>query len=211
MMWMQSVAVLQVLRGRDSGWSAQQRDDASMPLRAIFRIYAWPTAAGILLTLAAYAVSVPLLLWMSPVIIGLLSAVPLVALTSGSSVGQAARRLGLLVVPEEREPPEVLKRANELGGMHATAATGGVSMWQGLREDPELWAAHQEALPAAGPHRPGEIDVDLVVGLAKLEQCNGFEEAWEVLSRQEKNALLANVKGLAQLQSLWDRRPDHTT
>jgi membrane glycosyltransferase len=211
MMWMQSVAVLQVLRGRDSGWSAQQRDDASMPFRVIFRIYAWPTAAGIFLAATAYAVSLPLLLWMSPVILGLLSAVPLAALTSGSAIGQAARRLGLLVVPEEREPPEVLKRANELARMHTTTATGGFSAWRQLREDPELWAAHHGALPESGSRRPGEIDVDLVVGLAKLEQCDGFEEAWKVLSRPEKNALLANAKGLAQLQSLWDRRPDHAT
>lgn len=211
MMWMQSVAVWQVLRGRDSGWSAQQRDDVSMPLRAMIRIYARPTAAGVFLALAAYAVSLPLLLWMSPVILGLLSAVPLAALTSGASVGQAARRLGLLIVPEEREPPEVLKRANQLGAMHTTAARGAFSTWRELREDPELWATHQGALPASGPRRPGEIDVDLVIGLAKLEQCDGLEEAWKVLSRQEKNALLANAKGLAQLQSLWDRRPDHAT
>jgi membrane glycosyltransferase len=207
MMWMQSVAVLQVLRGRDAGWSAQQRDDASMPFRVIFRIYAWPTAAGIFLAAAAYAVSLPLLFWMSPVILGLLLAVPLAALTSGSSMGHGARRLGLLVVPEERDPPEVLKRANELGRTDTTAAVGAFPIWRELREDPELWAAHHEALQESGPRRPGEIDVDLVVGLAKLDQCDGFEEAWNLLSRPEKNALLAHAKGLARLQSLWDRHP----
>jgi hypothetical protein len=162
MMWMQSVAVLQVLRGRDAGWSAQQRDDASMPFRVILFIYAWPTAAGIFLAAAAYAVSLPLLFWMSPVILGLLLAVPLVDLTSGSSIGHAARRLGLLAVPEERDPPEVLKRANELGRTATTAAVGVFSIWQELREDPELWAAHHEALQESDPRRPGEIDVDLL-------------------------------------------------
>jgi membrane glycosyltransferase len=206
---MQSVAVLQVLRGRDSGWSAQQRDDASMPFRVILRRYAWPTAAGIFLAVAAYAVSLPLLFWMSPVILGLLLAVPLAALTSGSSVGHAARRLGLLVVPEERSPPEILKRANELGKTCTTAAVGGFQIWQELREDPELWTAHHEMLQELSPRRPGEIDVDLVVGLAKLDQCDGFEEAWNLLSKQEKNALLARAKGLARLQSLWDHRSAH--
>ena len=80
-------------------------------------------------------------------------------------------------------------------------------IWRELREDPELWAAHHEALQEPGPRRPGEIDVDLVVGLAKLDQCDGFEEAWNVLSRPEKNALLAHAKGLARLQSLWERHP----
>jgi membrane glycosyltransferase len=207
MMWMQSIAVLQVLRGRDAGWNAQQRDDASIPFRVIFRIYAWPTTAGIFLAVAAYAVSVPLLFWMSPVILGLLLAVPLVAITSSSALGHAARRLGLLVVPEERDPPEVLKRANELGRTYTTAAAGALPIWQQLREDPELWAAHHEALLESGPLRPGEIDVDLVVALAKLDQCDGFEEAWNLLSRPEKNALLAHAKGFARLQSLWDRRP----
>ena len=54
---------------RDSGWQAQRRDDGSLPLRAVMRRYAWHTAFGLLLALAAYGVSVSLFAWMTPVIV----------------------------------------------------------------------------------------------------------------------------------------------
>ena len=41
-----------------------------------------PTLCGVAMAASAYAVSLPLLLWMSPVIVGLLFAVPIGALTA---------------------------------------------------------------------------------------------------------------------------------
>jgi membrane glycosyltransferase len=202
MMWMQSIAVLQVLWGADAGWSAQKRDDGSTPLRAVIRGYAWPTAGGVLLCAAAYAVSVPLLFWMSPVILGLLLAVPLAAFTSTASLGQAARRLGLMTVPEECDPPDVVTRANELTARTAAIAS---PISQQFADSPELWAAHQEMISVGDPGRSGEIDVDLVVGLAKLDECMSFEDALGRLSKSETRALLAHAKGFARLKSLWER------
>ena len=85
MMWKQSVAVIQILLGRDAGWSAQQRDGTSAPFKATLRKYAGSTLTGFILAAAASAVSLPLFWWMSPVILGLLLAVPLAMLTSSLS------------------------------------------------------------------------------------------------------------------------------
>ncbi len=113
-MLLQTGAVASILAGRDSGWNAQRRDDGSVPLAAVWRSYRLHTVAGILLAGFAYAVSLPLMLWTLPVLIGLVFAVPLVASTASRAAGQATRRAGLLAIPEETRIPPVLARANAL-------------------------------------------------------------------------------------------------
>ena len=58
--------------------------------------------------------------WMSPILIGLLLSVPLTMLTSLTSAGVWARKHGLLLTPEETEPPA------ELSALEHLMATGGI-------------------------------------------------------------------------------------
>ena len=69
---------------------------------------------GIALAAAAFAVSSALFFWMTPVIIGLLFAIPTVAVTSQAGLGIALRRAGLFLIPEEEMVPPILYRANAL-------------------------------------------------------------------------------------------------
>jgi membrane glycosyltransferase len=195
LMSMQSRAVGQILRGRDAGWHAQRRDDGSLPLREIVRGYLGQTIFGVALAAAAYAISLPLLWWMSPVICGLLLAVPLAALTARPDRG--LRALGLLTIPEERHPPEIVERANRLLADLTTAARGGDGV-NLLFDDPDLLDLHRGALVERARRR-GEVEVDLVVALAKLEEANTIAEALEALTSREKMALLSSRRGLDAL------------
>ena len=78
-----------------------------IPFRDIVRRHAWHTAVGVVLGCAGLA-SPWLLLWMSPIILGLVLAIPLSALTARGDIGQLARRRGLFRTPEEVGPPPVL-------------------------------------------------------------------------------------------------------
>src|SRR3954466_9972052 len=80
MMIFQSTAVTEILLGRDAGWQVQRRDDGELPNGELIRKYALPTLFGIAIAGSAYAVSLPLLLWMAPVIIGLLLSIPIAML-----------------------------------------------------------------------------------------------------------------------------------
>jgi membrane glycosyltransferase len=195
LMSMQSRAVAQILRGRDAGWHAQRRDDGTLPLREIVRGYLGQTALGVALAAAAYAISLPLLWWMSPVIVGLLLAVPLAALTARPDRG--LRALGLLTIPEERHPPEIVTRANRLFADRGAAARDGdaVSL---LFDDPALLDLHRNML-IERTRRRGDVEVDLVVALAKLEETTTLAEALEMLSPREKMALLSSRRGLDAL------------
>jgi len=180
----------------------QRRDDGTLSAGELLRRYGWHTAFGVALAVAAYAVSVPLFLWMSPVILGLVLAIPLAALTASPGVGRTLRRLGLLLTPEEREPPDVIVRAAALGReLERTLGAGpGIA---GLFASPTLLQAHRAMLPPRPPARRGEVDVDLVVGLARLEAAENFAAALATLSARETMALLCDARGLDRLAALW--------
>ena len=113
-MYVQSRGVAEVLAGKDSGWDAQQRDDGGVDWSALVRGYGGLSVFGAFMGLLAWAVSPSLAAWMSPVIAGMVLSIPVVALTSSRGPGTWLHRLGLLDIPEERDPPTVLTRAAQL-------------------------------------------------------------------------------------------------
>ena len=200
LMLSQSRAVIDVLLGRDSGWSVQRRDADRAPWRDLVRRFGPHTVAGILLAAAAYAVSVPLLLWMLPVILGLVLAIPLAAFTADERIGRAMRRLRLLLAPEEREPPKVLARANELQGeWGAQGEEDGLSR---LSRNPPLRVAHRAMIAPRRPRSRGEIDVPLATAKAKLDTCETLADAIAFLSPKEKAAVLADAPALDRVLAL---------
>jgi len=113
-MYVQSRGVAEVLAGKDSGWESQRRDDGSLPFSALVKSYGGLSLFGLLIGALALFASPSLAAWMAPVILGLVLAIPLVALTSARAPGQWLRRHKLLSIPEESEPPAILKRASQL-------------------------------------------------------------------------------------------------
>ena len=199
MMLFQSQAVAGVLLGGDVGWQVQRRDDGSLPWSELLRHYGPVTFVGVVLGSAAYAVSLSLFLWMTPVTIGLLLAMPLAALTAREDIGARLRAAGLLVVPEERSPPHVLQRANELSGK---LARDDAPLGQVLRHKRVLGRAHLYTLKPPPPRERGHIDADLVLAKAKLAELETAEEALAALSPREKRALFADPQGFAKMLSM---------
>jgi membrane glycosyltransferase len=200
LMLSQSRAVIDVLLGRDSGWSVQRRDADRAPWRDLARRFGPHTIAGILLAAAAYAVSVPLLLWMLPVILGLVLAIPLAAFTADERIGRAMRRLRLLLAPEERDPPTVLRRANEL--QQEWGAQGEEEGLSRLSRNPPLRAAHRAMIAPRQARSRGEIDVPLATAKAKLDTCETLGDAIAFLSPKEKAAVLADAPTLDRVLGL---------
>lgn len=182
MMIFQSKAVAEILVGRDAGWQMQRRGDGEVARREINRKLAMPTLCGLSMGLSAFAVSLPLLLWMSPVIVGLVLAVPLGLLTSRPS-----RTAGLFATPEDNHPPPIVSRANELAASARIEVTGAL---QQLRQDAELLEYHLDALPRVRRPKFGQVDVALATARTKIEQCEKFDEAVRWLDKSEIRAVL---------------------
>jgi membrane glycosyltransferase len=197
MMLTQTGAVAQILLGRDAGWSAQRRDDGTINWADLVRRYMAPTVLGFVLAAGAYSVSVPLLLWMSPVLVGLILAIPVVSFTSRGAVGRWLRRVGLLLTPEERSPPPVLVRANAL--MAEPNGVAGDDPFAVLARDADLFDAHLRMIGEPERRRKGDLDLDLLIAFAKIDEAGDRDEAIGLLGRKEIFAVLANREALRRL------------
>lgn len=197
MMLMQCRAVIEIFIGRDTGWTTQRRDDGGMTRADLLRQYIPATLLGLLLGGGAYAVSTPLLLWMLPVVVGLILAVPVAAITSHAGFGRRLRRMGLLLTPEERRPPAVLLRANALAS--AGAPVPAAHPLEVLAGDPALLDAHIRMIGAPTRRRKGDVDLPLVVALAKIDDAGDRAEAIGLLDMKEVFAVLANADALRRL------------
>jgi membrane glycosyltransferase len=196
MMIFQSSAVAEILLGRDAGWQVQRRGDGEVARGEIYRKLAAPTLCGLAMGLSAYAVSVPLLLWMSPVIVGLMLAVPIGFLTSSR-----LKTAGLFATAEDKDPPAVLVRANELVTSARIETTDALGQ---LRQDPELLSHHLASLSQASRPRSGPIDVPLATARAKIEECESFDQAIAWLDKQEIRAVLGHPAILRRLLQMPD-------
>jgi membrane glycosyltransferase len=196
MMIFQSTAVGEILLGRDAGWQVQRRDDGGVTRDEVFRRYALPTLFGVAMAATAYAVSVPLLLWMAPVIVGLLLAVPIGLLSSTTGSGKSG---GVLFrTPEQTSPPKVLVRANDLADTpHEPVACP----LRALRDDPVLRETHLNNLPVDRNRVRGRIDPHLAIARAKIEDARSFDEAVGFLNPREIFAVLGSP---AILQHLFE-------
>jgi membrane glycosyltransferase len=163
--------------------------------------YSVPTLVGVAMAAAAYAVSLPLLLWMTPVILGLLLSIPIAMVSSSVNPD---RRPKLFRTPEQTAPPPVLARANELASTpHAPLACP----LHELGCDRGLLEAHLNNLSGQRPRKRGEVDPHLAIARAKIEDAETIEEAAGYLNQREKFAVLnapAILKDLLALPGLKD-------
>ena len=200
MMIFQSSAVAEILFGRDAGWQVQRRDDGVVSRRDTVNTYAVPTLFGLVMAISAYAVSLPLLLWMMPVILGLLLAIPMAILSSSVDPNQVPR---LFRTPEQTAPPIVLARANELANAPHSLLSCPLHE---LHRHADLREAHLNNLPGQRPRKRGDVDPHLAIARAKIEDAESFDEAAGYLSRREKFAVLNAPSILAGLLALPDHR-----
>ena len=94
MMLLQSTAVADVFRGRDSGWKPQRRGDGSLPTAEIMQFHSKHMVIGACLAALTLYSSFILFLWMLPASLGLVFSGPLSAWSAQRSAGEAFRRLG---------------------------------------------------------------------------------------------------------------------
>jgi membrane glycosyltransferase len=151
----QTLFVASILAGRNSGWNAQSRGESATTLGESVKRYGAVSAIGLAWTGLVLRFDPSLALWMSPVLAGMILAVPLSVWSSRVSAGEWARRRGLLLTPEDVEPEPVLAtwRAELARVRRSKAAddrsTGAApSALERVLADPDLRASHRSLTPA---------------------------------------------------------------
>jgi len=103
-----TVFLIGLVFGRNAGWGGQIRDAYGLEWRTAMRAL-WPQMAfgtvvsGILVVFTPAAV-----IWVLPVVLGLLLAVPFAVLTASPALGRWLTRHRLCAIPEEFDMPRIL-------------------------------------------------------------------------------------------------------
>ncbi|WP_245155703.1 glucans biosynthesis glucosyltransferase MdoH [Paracoccus ravus] len=187
-MLIQTRQIIDILRGRDSGWEAQVRAGQMPPWRVVLRRHSLHVSLG-LGTLVVLAIFSPgQLIWLSPILAGLILS-PITSRLSASPVfGRWARRQGLLVTPEERESPEILAAANALD--YRIAGSLPRDGLAAMGRDPAMQARVASLLRAGAPQGPAAGRLDAISAEAKLAHASTQAEALSFLTESEKLAML---------------------
>ena len=136
---------------------------------------------------------------MTPVIVGLLLAIPIALLSSTSTSDRTGRPPRLFATPEHTSPPQVLVRANQL----ATASQGAIRCpLLELRNNAGLLEAHLDNLPDNGTRARGQVNPHLAIARAKIEDAESLEEALQFLNSRETFAVLNSPAALGALFEL---------
>lgn len=200
MMLLQSSAVIDVFRGRDSGWKPQRRDDGSLPFWDIMHFHSVHITLGIGLAALTLYSSTILFLWMLPASLGLVFSGPLSAWSAQRSAGEKFRKLGLLQIEEEKAPPSIAPEAAEAQSRIEQGAREEEAITQ-LVQSPKLRRLHRELIQMQPITLESRISPNLAVGRAKLDVSANLTELLNLLKPGEKAALLSDPESLARLEA----------
>ena len=199
-MLIQTRQIIDILRGRDSGWNPQMRAGV-MPGWELVIARHWIHVFLGLITLIVLANFSPgQLIWLSPILAGLVLS-PLTSRYSASPVfGRWARMRKLLVTPEEQQVPQIMTQASAITRALPAPRHGRDAILDLLRE-PDAMARHIAMLtPEADP--PAAFRLPRITAGAKIAHAASADEALSFLDDEETRALLSDPALLRQWGSL---------
>jgi membrane glycosyltransferase len=192
---LQTRFVISILMGKNTSWDSQERGDAETSFREAFKRHWSALVLGVVWSILLLSTVPKLWWWFAPVLVGFLLAVPLSAWSSRTKFGERFRRAGLFLIPEETDPPEILRRLHQTLGEAARypwAAQGdGLST---VLEDAKVARLHLSLLPP-------EAETEDPVHRNSLEglKLRLFRDGAGTLSKKEKRELLLDSKFVRSL------------
>ncbi len=200
LMLTQTQQVWEILRGKDSGWARQQREDRTVGWGTLGRQHATHTLIGVLVTVGLAWFSPRLLGWLSPVLLGLLLAIPLSRASGSRRLGTWLRRCGLLLIPEEIARPKVFA-LRERFQQSLRAETQSLTFATLLSDDRRR--SRHFAVVQAPPAPPSWApDMDHLSVQYKIQRAEAAAEVLASLSAREQVALLTHVEDFEGLCAL---------
>jgi membrane glycosyltransferase len=113
MMLFQTFFVAATFLGLPVVWAAQPRDDRGLSWGEGLRQHGCHSLIGTVWAGSVYAVAPDFFWWLAPIWLGLIAAVPLSVWSSRTDLGLALKRVGLLLTPEETQPPPELRHIRQ--------------------------------------------------------------------------------------------------
>ncbi|MDF9393232.1 MULTISPECIES: glucans biosynthesis glucosyltransferase MdoH [Methylococcus] len=199
LMLYQSKFVISILARKSVGWPPQQRDAHGLSFKEALLAHGGQTLVGIIAGALSYYYVPSFFWWFTPVLAGLVFAIPTSMISSSAGLGLLARRLGLFLTPEEARAPRVI----ELLHQNLERDSGAEESAYGKIVDPAACALHAALLPQRLPKK--RLRHQLHALMYQL-----VEEGPETLSSAEKRSLISDPDTLMRLHTLaWSRGDSH--
>jgi membrane glycosyltransferase len=202
LMLFQTKFVTAILLRRNIGWPTQQRVDRVTTLREAMLAHGSQLVLGVVAGVVAWRFVPGFFWWFTPVLAGMLLAVPVSMLTSRADLGDAARRLGLFLTPQEVQPAEVVRRYRELVEASASNEIAAAQpLWMAALLHPRIYALHRSMLPAEEPTRRQRHHLEgLMYALT--------DQSADALTTAERRAMISNAECLRRIHiGLWSELP----
>lgn len=199
-MLIHSKHIVDIFRGRDSGWTTQTRQYKGLPWGLLFRQHIWHTLIGLVMTAALLYYSPPLLIWLSPTLVGLVLSIPLSALSGSKLLAKILRFCGLLSIPEEVEAPAIMQQRDEFEVAFSKTIEN-LTIVQLLHHD-TLWRQHFSMVLTPPEPTRGHPPLDKISVMHKIDDANSQTEALGWMTDKEKLALLSHEELFMALRAL---------
>ncbi|MFZ0788735.1 MAG: glucans biosynthesis glucosyltransferase MdoH [Chromatiaceae bacterium] len=204
LMLFQSKFVGAILLRTTFGWPPQQRGDHQTGLREAIGAHGSHTLIALVAGALSYFYVPSFFWWFTPVLAGLVLSIPVSMITSRTSLGLLARRLGLFLTPEETSEPDVLTRLDAQLAEQSPAegiAAPGRGPWCRAVADARVCALHASMLPDEPPSRRRHHYLEGLI--FQIE-----DEGPGSLSPAERRALVSHREGLYELHTMIWGRPE---
>jgi membrane glycosyltransferase len=190
--------VMAVLRGKDSGWMPQSRDDGALSWKAVSRTHYGHTLFGLVLAIIALMLSKELFLWLLPITAGLILSIPLSWLSGGIKRTRIVPMSGLLRAPEEKRAVSILKDLQQIIALQPDREE--TTPLRRLLAHRELCQWHSAQLPEI-PNEPPVFHAPTVTAEWKVKHARNMDHLEAMLEADETMALLNNSACIEQLKT----------
>jgi len=201
--------ILWMLLGRSVVWASQTRETVGTTMREAMDSHLGHTLLGVCWVVLGWWIGsigsvrsdLSLVIWMSPVLLGMLMSAPISVTTSLPSIGMWLRKHHVLLTPEETEPSEVLQRLEDSLKLiqHPLPFQSKLEKHQGITAaivDPYVNAIHISLLPG------NETSSSLSVNPESLDRLLSLGP--DSLSREECFSILKDGESLLALhRRIW--------
>lgn len=194
LMLYQSKFVVAILLRKSIGWPSQQRDAHRLTLHEAVQAHGGQTLIGMTAGAFSYYHIPDFFWWFTPVLAGLVLVIPISMLSSSTRLGLAARRLGLFLIPEESNPPQILRLLHQYLGQEPR-----VREEQELIREPGICALHAALLLHQPLNQKQHHQLHAIL-------YHLIEEGPKHLSAVEKRSLLSHAETLFRLHFLLRTR-----
>lgn len=196
-MFAHTMMIFGMVLGRSVSWGNQTRETDGTAWRDALMFHGLTMVVGCVWSVLAWDIGVSFLVWISPILVGLVGSVVISVLTSRTRYGLALQRRGILSIPEEIDEPSVMKLADEAQASVDVALSANVISREGVVAaivDPYVNGVHVSLLGAVEEEESHEV-VERVL-----------REGVGVLEKQELSDLLYHSAAVLALhRAVWLR------